>query len=345
MSSSEPVESELPAKPRSTAIKALGERLRQRGKSNGMRYNPFGLFTLKVVGIETDPAEPEKLFNDCVYTHVATGASVRMLERREVSGTTASDIRVAHDDGIDNTGNFHWPAEEILAHDLLQGKVPVPESAVGPSAAASECVLELGAGAALCGLLLHKAVPSARVIITDGNRGVVDVAATNAAKLLGTPAPPPGTDALLTVDEFNARRLMVAQLLWHRADELLGPCGWMLDEVDHVVAADCLFFDQYHTDLKALLCRFLRHKRPDGRSHCRVTLFAPKRGTTMTRFVDLMRQERDLKVAVEGDYDAAISSVHARLSEEANTDYIPERHMPFRIVITHTGTPSGETTP
>lgn len=309
-----------------------------------MRYNPFNLFNAKVVGIETPfPDDPTRLFNRCVYTHVASGKVVTLLERRESAGTSVSDLHAAHADGIDNTGNFHWPAEEVLAHELA--KEEIARAAAGDRS--TRCYLELGAGVGLCGLLLAAHWPTS-VTITDGNAHCIDVARLNIASLAssdGSEAPEGGSAAAEDETALPSRRASAVQLLWHRADEVLaGSHPSLVDNVDRVVAADCLFFDQYHDALKALLLRFLRHDRQSRGGNGRippatVTLVAPTRGTTMQRFVDLMAAEPDLEVKVSAAYDAGIVAAHERLQAAASSaaaassdvPYLPDRHFPLRI--------------
>jgi predicted nicotinamide N-methyase len=290
-----------------SAIQALGARLRLRGKSDGMRYNPFGLFTKAVKGIETLPDDETKLYDDCVYTHVASGASLRMLERREAAGTTASDIRIAHADSIDNTGSFHWPAEEVLAH-LLLSSPPVFD------VQSQSCtVLEIGAGAGLAGLLLAASTP-ARVILTDGNRGVVATAVENIRRL-GLPA----------------EKAQASQLLWQRPNELLAQIPTLLDDVDVVVGSDCLFFDAYHADLRDLLLMFLRHRRTGARKPAEVIIVAPMRGSTFTKFVQLLESEPDVAITTRRDFDAGMLAVHERLLQSGDAAYIPDRHYPLLL--------------
>lgn len=290
-----------------SAMERLAQGLRQ--KKSVMRLNPFGVFAAKVVAIEPAPEDETRIFNVTRYTHAMSGTEVTLLERREAAGTSAADFRVAHSDGIDNTGNFHWPAEEILAHVLLR-RLAVAD--VRP-----RHVLELGAGVGLAGFAVATAFPDTAFTITDGNRSVVANAVRNAERL----AMP---------------HVRCQQLLWH--DPVLASddgSSDLLRTVDLVVGADCLFFDKYHADLKALLLRFLRR---DGGAPP-VWLVAPTRGTTLQRFVDLMKLEDDVDVTVEAAYDDVVTTVHERLSaadcaEAAAKSYDADKHLPLLVTIT-----------
>ena len=43
-----------------------------------------------------------------------------LWERREQCGPSVNDIRTTQREGIDNTGNFHWPTEDILCHYMAR---------------------------------------------------------------------------------------------------------------------------------------------------------------------------------------------------------------------------------
>ena len=346
-----------PAPGAAAALRRLGGALAAPGKST-MRLNPFGLFTARTVGIEEGPGG--ELFNVTHYAHAPSGLALPgpVRERRESARTTARELRAAAADGIDNTGNFHWPAEEVLAHLLLTpGAVlpppppPPPAAVEGADASAPRLptvrVVELGAGVGLAGFCVAARYgAAAHVTVTDGNATVVETLSHNAQRLRDAAA------ATAASDDAAPRlgELAVGQLLWHAPTEgMLAALG----AATHVVAADCLFFDKFHAQLKALLLRCLR--REGDAPPPVVTMVAPRRGTTLQRFVDTMAAEPDVVATVDECYDDGIAATHRRLLAEKQTllaagddapsaggagggtmaaEYEPDRHYPLLLRFT-----------
>ncbi|CAN0299010.1 unnamed protein product, partial [Laminaria digitata] len=166
--------------------------------------------------------------------------------------------------GVDNTGNVRvWPAEQVLLHLLLSG--PLASSLEGSR------VLELGAGkTGLAGLGVAACSGAADVVITDGNpdalRNLEVCVELNAKKgVFGN-----------TKASVSARRLVWDSL--DRDGDTATLCSCYHGGFDFVIASDCLFFKDFHGDLKTTIETLLA---PNGRA----ILVQPQRGGTVDLFM------------------------------------------------------------
>lgn len=282
--------------------------------------------------------------------------------RRQASGacpTTPHDITVALRDNVDTTGNFHWPAEEVLAHLLLNSSTPPMN------------LLELGAGTGLAGLCYAARNPTARVCLTDGNAAVVALLAENIAR--NAPAlensKGEGVEQGHVGDAARSggRKVRALHLLWHDPDAAMDvqvvpsaptvgaaaaassegrstnsrpiSLDAVLAMTDTVVGADCLFFDRYHTDLVALLLRYIG-LRAAASLPAAVWLVAPRRGKTLGCFVEQFQRatsgRTDISLVVQEQFDPVVTAVHVRELEGARTtasSYDVDKHQPWLVRI------------
>lgn len=336
-----------------------------------MRFNPFGLLHRKRVGIEErcdvfpDFAQP-LLVDIVAYAYNAeNGPAIALpplIERNEMAAATVTDLRECSGScganaqnglSVDNTGSYHWAAEDVLAHLLLSNpSVAIPGGGdTNPlfPALRGSCVLELGAGVGLAGFFLAAAGTARRVILTDGNRRVTQLLAANAQRVaehlvrrqqhevIADPSsaaetPITALDAMMfpwqvvlasekTGDDEQQRETM--QLLGAQFRHLLAT------EVDYLVGADCLFFEAFHGALASIVELFLLGNatmRPR-----RVVFVAPKRGGSLERFCARLNSEL-LRVTLVEQYDARISETHKRLLE-SERGYDPDRHLPLLVVV------------
>lgn len=348
-----------------------------------MRFNPFGLLHRKRVGIEErrdvfpDFAQP--LLVDIVayaYNPEAVQSENEpvialppLIERNEMAAATVTDLRECSGScganaqnglSVDNTGSYHWAAEDVLAHLLLSNPtVGIPgdttQLRLFPALRGS-CVLELGAGVGLAGFFLAAAGTARRVILTDGNRRVTQLLAANAQRVTeqlvrrqqqemdAAAEPPPITalDAMMfpwqvvlasaqaaenTGDDAQLRETM--QLLGAQFRHLL------TTEVDYLVGADCLFFEAFHGALASIVELFLLGPGAEQGTKVmrprRVVFVAPRRGGSLERFCGRLNSEM-FRVSVLEQYDARLSETHKRLLE-TERGYDPDRHLPLLVVI------------
>lgn len=152
-----------------------------------------------------------------------------------------------HISGFDNTGNVRiWPGGEGLAYYL----------SIRPPLVSGKLVLELGAG--LVGLPgFIAAIYATRVRITDGNEHSVaslrDIAKRN---------PLPNVE--------------IEQLRWG--------AGKDEKKFDLILAADCVFFSEYHEDLVNTFDRFLAQNGV-------VYVCSPKRKGSLDRFIEFVEDD------------------------------------------------------
>ncbi|KAJ4461542.1 sodium/potassium/calcium exchanger [Paratrimastix pyriformis] len=183
-----------------------------------------------------------------------SGISLNLYQRRFAS-ISLSEILGE----FDNTGNIGcWTAEEVMAHYCLSH----------PELTRGRAVLELGAGCALTSLALctGSAENSPReVIVTDGNESVVEVIRRNAAACSA---------------QFTCHP-RVAVLPWASH-----PPPVDITPADVILLSDCFFFEKEHHHLAQLLVDLVG---PHPVARPRVVLaFAPARGGSLHRFLDIM---------------------------------------------------------
>jgi len=177
----------------------------------------------------------------------------------------------------DNTGNVCiWPSEEVLAHYCAQHS----------SLFESKVVCELAAGASgVAGLLLASLGLPKKIYITDGN----EQAAQNIQQNI--------ISNTLAID-VESRQLVWGSTAMY--EDLL---------VDIVIAADCLFLEQFHDDLLATLSHILK---PEGMA----LIMAPRRGRSLEAFAAKARLRGGYDVAIDDVYDERIRAQHEQFQGE-----------------------------
>lgn len=196
--------------------------------------------------------------------------------------------------GVDNTGNVRvWPSEEVLTHwCLTQKRIDLK----------NKRICELGAGmTGLAGLACAKA-GGREVLLTDGNPTAVD-------------------NLAIGIEESRlSLTTKASKLRWDRsrtAEELLetydGP-------YDVILAADCLFFDEFHIDLVHTIKSLLAQT-----GVC--ILIQPRRGSTLSDFLRLAAQ--DFVVTEIENYDDKVEKLHQKYLEDDT--YLPDLHFPVLI--------------
>ncbi|XKL61386.1 hypothetical protein PGB90_008443 [Kerria lacca] len=193
--------------------------------------------------------------------------------------------------GFNNTGNVRvWPSEEILAYFILKHE----HFFIGKT------ILEVGGGmSCLAGILLAQSVDCRSIHITDGNTTAIE----NVRKI---------------IKENSTLRcpLSCDVLVWQYHYE-------HSNTYDIILAADCLFFDNYQIDLIRLMAALLN-------SNGTILVMAPKRGDTLQKFVNLSR-EFNFTCAVYRYYDEIVWSQHLKL--KVHPEYKEDIHYPLLLIL------------
>lgn len=277
-----------------------------------------------------------------------------LIERRESAGTSVGDVVGSSRDGIDNTGNFHWPTEDITAAYFLNRLVSEETCS---STASVLC--EIGAGCGLAGFAIAEALqrvsgaqPPTLVVVSDGNSRVVHALRRNAKRLLNIRAA--GSTAVA-----DRVRVCASKLPWQCMSSQRAVFGLIKDWLDEyagtpkylstnkgrrtacLFGSDCLFFERFHDALASLVLAwfdfFMNHLAD---VEVKVLLFAPKRGGSLSRFVTVLneqiqvKQMKSLAVRVTEDFDDVVTGVKSRV--EGGTppqQYNPDRHVPLLVTV------------
>lgn len=105
--------------------------------------------------------------------------------------------------------------------------------------------------------------------------------------------------------------------------------------VDVVLGADCLFFENFHKDLIALLYTVLSRC-----AYSRVIMFAPRRGGSLERFLEQLESQNQTRISqgldkmtwtLEERYDEKIWRKHEELRQTRLESYHPDIHFPLKL--------------
>uniref|UniRef100_A0A5S6Q7M8 Calmodulin-lysine N-methyltransferase n=1 Tax=Trichuris muris TaxID=70415 RepID=A0A5S6Q7M8_TRIMR len=202
-----------------------------------------------------------------------------------------------------NTGNVCiWPSEEVMAYWCL----------VRREAFEAKAVCELGAGmVGLASLFLAVSGVPKLIAITDGNPKCVANIRTSFVENR------PRIPTSVTV--------ICEELVWGMLDDV----EKFKSQFDVVLAADCLFFVDFHEKLLYTVHFLLR---PTGRAF----LWAPRRSGSLEKFVELARRMSTLfrMVTVKTDYDDSLSAHRDVLLASLETQRISEQldhHYPILV--------------
>ena len=215
--------------------------------------------------------------------------------------------------GIDNTGNVRvWTAEQVLMYALLH-----PSSSLIDTTRSDITILELGAG--LTGLLGFGLGACCRcckyVHITDGH--------PDCAKNLAVCAK--------LNEKTSLGKINTSQLRWAKGDPhnelhaVINSNGG--NKFDYIVAADCLFFEDFHEDLVWLLQNSLSSREP-GKAY----LLQPRRSGSMERFLALAKESFDIEISE--DYCDDITAMHHKYLQDDSKNYDEDIHYPILVTLT-----------
>ncbi|XP_072031907.1 calmodulin-lysine N-methyltransferase-like [Amphiura filiformis] len=200
--------------------------------------------------------------------------------------------------GFNNTGNVCvWPSEEVLSYYCLKNK----------HLFRNQNVCELGGGmTCLAGVIVAVCSDASHVLLTDGNENSV----TNVSSIIER------NKTLFGKTEVTGR-----ELKWNEREKFDDLSG----QYDHIICADCLFFDQYRQDLVDTIDCLLK---PGGTA----SIFAPYRGTTLQAFCDLAKVK--FNVDVQLNYDATLWQKHQQMLTKGKEIYDENIHYPVFITLT-----------
>ncbi|XP_038075663.1 calmodulin-lysine N-methyltransferase-like isoform X2 [Patiria miniata] len=200
--------------------------------------------------------------------------------------------------GFNNTGNVClWPSEEVLAFHCMKNAELFK----------NQRLCELGGGmTCLAGIAVAVCSDAAEVLLTDGNQtsvqNVKEVLAENSSK-------------------FGHTSVAARELKWNQRQTFEDLNG----HFDHVISADCLFFDQFRRDLVDTIDVLLKAKGV-------ATIFAPQRGKTLDDFCEFARLR--FTVEVDHKYDQLVWQKHQEMLIQGKELYDENIHYPVMITLT-----------
>lgn len=226
-------------------------------------------------------------------------------------------------DGVDNTGNVRvWDAEQLLLLHLTQliGRRELVLDGLR--------VLELGGGmTGLCGLGLARYNPSiATVVVTDGHplcvrNQTVCIEMNKSLDLRASQS----DSSCLPMATTKSRLLR-----WSAGDKYGDLANILLSEdgapFDLVVAADCLFFRDFHEDLLWILRSALAATGV-------IYLLQPRRGDSMEMFLKMAAPFFAVEIKV--DFSPEITQRAAAASQDPASGFTSDVHLPILLTLRH----------
>jgi hypothetical protein len=208
--------------------------------------------------------------------------------------------------GIDNTGNVRvWTAETLLLYTLLENPDMLPSS--------SSRILEIGGGmTGLCGigLAMSNLKNCSSITITDGHPDCVKNQQV--------------CRAMQAQKNKQCCNIETQQLRWSKGDEhgdLAKVTNNGTQKFDMILAADCLFFKEFHDDLVWTIANAIT---PSGV----IYMLQPGRGGSMDLF--LSKAHEYFNIEKREDYNSQVSSLRKNYDEEG-TGYDADIHFPVLI--------------
>jgi len=253
-------------------------------------------------------------YEEVIYAHPPLDLELVMHHRRPGSQFSSHELS-----SFDNTGNIRvWPAEEVLAYFLCTDE---ELSRTLSSRTSPLRILEVAAGMTgmaslfLAQYLSKLVTVDTFITVTDGNeqcaQHIEELAKLNVRKGLLNPS-----------DRIH---LDIMTLKWENVQEVWGD---RRQTFHLIIAADCLFLEQYHKDLLHLVDFLLSE---DG---CFI-LLAPSRGGSRRRFQQLAKTF-NFEVEETQRYSEILWSRHALLLDQIESSdnvYEPLNHYPTLLQI------------
>ncbi|XP_066280056.1 calmodulin-lysine N-methyltransferase-like [Branchiostoma lanceolatum] len=283
--------------------KLLGRALKQRatnGKVEAIsvrRFESFGLLKTRKAKLDDSILTEREGANkeDAKWFEYTCDVAPNFkMDIRQLGGSFTYEALI----GFNNTGNVCiWPSEEVLTYYCLKNKEIFRD----------QTVCELGGGmTCLAGVAVAIASEAEEVVLTDGNEKSVE-----------------NVDQILQRNsaQFGDTKVSCQVLKWDEQDQLDRLAGVF----DHVICADCLFFDQYRRPLVDCIFRILK---PNGVA----TIFAPRRNQTLEDFCRLA--EPFFRVTTVENHEEILWALHLKLQAEDRDRYNPDIHYPIMLTLT-----------
>ncbi|KAK3413790.1 calmodulin-lysine N-methyltransferase [Eucalyptus grandis] len=253
--------------------RADADHISRKNSRRGFNLIPFEAVTQR--GDPDSPSTAEAGRAVVRYTLPVDGSPGLLLTQRLENQADLHDFEICNTYNVDNTGLVcSWPSEEVLAYFCLS------------HADMFRCkkVIELGSGYGLAGLVIAAATEASEVVISDGNPQVVDYIKCN-------------IDANLKM--FGGTKVMPMMLHWNQTG-----VSEISNSYDIIVASDCTFFKEFHSDLARMIKSLLKQPGPSES-----ILLSPKRGDSLDKFLYLIAKE-GLRFSVTENYDSEIWKRH-----------------------------------
>ena len=200
--------------------------------------------------------------------------------------------------GFNNTGNVRiWPSEECLAAICLATELKKELS--------GKRVIELGGGmTSLAGFVLAKCLDVRSMTVSDGNDDSVG-----------------NLQLILEANRDLKNKMSVRKLRWNDSLPMLD-----VSSFDVVVAADCLFFDEFRSDLLDTISSLL------DRNGIAV-IVAPRRNGTFEKFEEIARERFEVVSSGHEFKGVREHMENMRSTMKARRDYDEDRHLPRLVVL------------
>jgi len=227
-----------------------------------------------------------------------------------------NELKAFNDDKVDSTGVNLWPSEEALGFYISKNL----EQFIGKD------IIELGAGYSGLASIIYlnyltqkSCKDKMEICITDGNETCVQRLLDNL--LLNKKIPENfdiyfedklvSTSTLSEKIAENTSQVKIQKLVWSMEYK-------SIKKYDRVIVSDCLFFENFHQELKHTLTELMKD---DEESYC--LILCPARNSTMKKFLISIEDTfvwKELDMDPELAKKTAIIKSHPEYDEDR--DYI-----------------------
>nr|XP_006813145.1 PREDICTED: calmodulin-lysine N-methyltransferase-like [Saccoglossus kowalevskii] len=273
----------------------LGQVLARKRESRPFRSEKHCASTRKFISfglLSTTHLDTDDEFNSW-YRYTCQDVTEFSVDIRQLTGPMGIEELI----GFNNTGNVCvWPSEEVLTYHCLKHK----------NSFRNKTVCELGGGmTCLAGISIAAFCEAKEVLLTDGN----EISVKNVHPIIKR-----------NHSTFGSTKVTTRVIKWDKDNKYGDIAGYF----DHIICADCLFFEQFQEDLLHVIYTLLK---PEGL----VTVFAPCRGNTLEQFCEMAID--GFVVERTDNYDQTVWEKHLQAKEKEHDIYIEDRHYPVMIIL------------